>query len=216
MKGYVKTAVWKLNQKLWKRKKKANLKKYPELVGERSGISVISCNCIGGVVMSELNMVFASPTVNCFLSAPDFLKLCENLKEYLALEPQPQENDDFSYPLCRLGDLTIHAVHYKSFEEFREIWDRRKTRVRFDRLFLIFTDRDGFTEDMLPRIARLPYKKVLFAKQAHPGYDFVCRLPGFETEESIGNAADYRGCTGKRVYAKYPFAEVFLDMIKKK
>lgn len=211
---YLSTLRWKLNQAQWKHRKMKNLKKYPELVGDRSGISVISCNCTGGVVMSELNMLFASPTVNCYMDAPDFLKLCENLKEYLALEPTPRECRDIRYPVCALGDLTIYAVHYKSFEEFREIWDRRKSRVHYDRLFLIFADRDGFTEDMLPRIAQLPYPKVLFAKRDYPGYDFVCRLPGYEKAACVGNVTDYRGCTGKRAYAKYPFAKAFLAMTR--
>lgn len=165
--------------------------------------------------MSELNMVFASPTVNCFMDAPDFLKFCENLKEYLALEPVLCERPDVHYPVCRLGDLTIHAVHYKTFEEFREIWNRRKARVHYDRIFLIFTDRDGFTEVMLPRIAQLPHRKVLFAKRDYPGYDFVCPLSGYAKEACVGNVTDYRGCTGKRVYARYPFVQTFLAMMKK-
>lgn len=216
MKNHIKTLRWKLNQKQWKRRKEKNLKKYPALVGDRSGISVISCNCAGGVVMSELNMVFATPTVNCYMEAPDFLKFCENLKAYLAMEPVPRECRDVRYPVCALDDLTIYAVHYPSFEAFREIWDRRKARVNHDRIFLIFTDRDGFTEDMLPRIAQLPYRKVLFAKQDYPAYDFVCRLPGYRKDACVGNVTDYRGCRGRRVYAKYPFAEAFLDMIKEK
>ena len=59
-------AIKRLNKICWGGVKRINRIRYNALVGERSGISVLSCNCIGGVVMSELNMKFLTPTVNMF------------------------------------------------------------------------------------------------------------------------------------------------------
>lgn len=44
--------------------------------------SLISANCIGGVISHELGLQFLSPTVNLFMSGKDFVKFCSDLKHY--------------------------------------------------------------------------------------------------------------------------------------
>lgn len=210
--------IYRINKFLWGLRKKINKFRYPFLFGENSQISIISCNCIGGVLMSEYNMKFLSPTINLYFSAEDFLVFCENLeqKTYFNIEPVDKGISNLGdYPLVGLGDLTINAVHYKSFEEFYNAWNRRKNRINYDRIFLVFTDRDGFKPNMLNRISKLPYPKVLFSKQEFPEYDFVVCVPGFEKENCVGIMTDFKkGISSQKLYSYYPFVKSFKNMIK--
>lgn len=43
--------------------------------------SLITCNCIGGVLSNDLGQQFRSPTVNLII--PEYLKFAGNLKHYL-------------------------------------------------------------------------------------------------------------------------------------
>lgn len=204
-----------LNKKLWNIRKKKIQKKYSNLEGEKSGISVFSQNCIGGLVMNELNMQFMSPLVNCYMDMPDFLSFCENMDHYLDVIPVEIEQSEREYPVCMLENLKIYAVHYKTGEEFAQSWKRRAARVNRDKIFLIMTDRDRFEESLLERIAKLPYKKVLFSNKEYPEYDFVFKISGYEDEKEVGSITNFMGITGKRIYSIYPFADIFTEMMNK-
>lgn len=46
-------------------------------------ITLISSNCNGGCILSDLHLRFNSPFVNLWLPPKDFLKFCENIEHYL-------------------------------------------------------------------------------------------------------------------------------------
>lgn len=191
---------------------------YHDLNGEKTGISVISCNCTGGCVMKEYNMRFMSPTINLAIGAADFLKFCQNLRYYTSLAPslalEPIQSTQ-TYPLIMLGDILIHAIHYDSFDNFCEAWNRRVSRINFDKLFYIFSDRDGFTVELLPEIDKLETPKVMFAKEKYDDYDWICVVPGFEKEKEVGILTDYmQGITWKRRYSVYDFAKTFRELMR--
>ena len=203
-----------LNKKLWNVRKKILQNKYSSLAGGNSEISIFSQNCIGGLVMNELNMQFMSPLVNCYMDMPDFVSFCENMDHYLNVLPTEIKQNERTYPVCILEDLKIYAVHYKTGEEFAEAWRRRSQRVNKDKIFLIMTDRDGFSEALLDRIEALPYKKVLFSHIDYSNYEFVHKIPGYENDTEIGSITNFIGITGKRIYSHYAFADVFMKMIE--
>lgn len=206
--------ILRLNKKIWAWRVKINKRLYSQYVGDKTGISIISQNCIGGVLMHEYNMKFLTPTINCYMSMPDFVSFCENLSDNLCVDLQEcDENAAFS--IANLNELRIMGVHYKTFDEFREAWNKRKQRVNLDKNLLIMTDRDGFTEKLLPRIAKLPYEKVLFSHIEYPEYNFICKIPGFENEKTVGSATDYIGLSGKRLYSYCDFRKYFNKLMKR-
>lgn len=208
----------KINEAIWKLRRSINKRLCSDIAGEKSGVSIISCNCTGGLVMSELNIKFMSPTVNLYMSTPDFIELCENFDEYInsGLIDASMELQ-YHYPVLLLGNkLVIHAVHYRNSEDFIWKWNERKKRIHKDKLFLIFVEQNGFMMDMLPRIAALQYDKVMFAKQKYAGYDFICVIPGFENNEYVGDISSFIGLTGKRLYSRYNFAKQFRKMMNEK
>ena len=207
----------KINTHLFEARRRYNSKRYDCFSGEKTGISILSCNCTGGVLMHEYNMTFMSPTVNFFMSPGDFVTFVENLDYYLDAETCVCNDEIYkslNYPVFLLDDLIIHAVHFTSLEQFVEQWNRRKARMRKDNIFCIFTDRDGFEESLLSRIDAIPYKKVMFSHIDYPEYDWVCYIPGFENEKQIVPLTDFIGISGKRYYCKYDFKRLFKEMSK--
>ena len=51
---------------------------FRSLIKTDSEFTIISSNCIGGVIYSDLHRKFLSPTINLFFSAKDFLKFVFN------------------------------------------------------------------------------------------------------------------------------------------
>lgn len=163
--------------------------------------SIISANCCGAILTHDLGEQFRTPTVNLWFEAQDFVVFCENLKHYLQLEPVYLFDND-GYPVAKLGDIKIYAMHYKTFEEFKEAWIRRCKRVNFNNLFIMMTDRDGFDESLLERISKLPYNKVLFASKQYEGYSFVCYVKKFAKKRHVGDMFKYGDVFGNRYYEK--------------
>lgn len=178
-------------------------------------ISIISSNCIGGVLAHDYKMRFLSPTVNLFMLPEDYIKFVKNLKKYLDCDVEVPESNHYPYPLGKLEDITLHFVHYRTFEAARQKWNERKKRVNFERLFLVFTDQNGCTDDLLEEYASLPYKKVFFTSQEkYAKYPFAVYMDSTEYQKKhngrtlVDDACLYKGITGKRNY------EYITDILK--
>lgn len=148
--------------------------------------TIISCNCIGGILYHELNLQFLSPTINLYMNCEDFIKFCERLEYYLSLEIVPYEGEiERDYPLGMLGDLLLYFVHYKSLEEAKSKWNNRKSRINWDNIYIIATDRDGLTDELLARFLALPYiNKKIFAHFPRDEKEVVY-IKGYENEKQI-------------------------------
>lgn len=89
-------------------------------------ISIISNNCIAGVLYHDLKCQFKSPTINLFFPKPeDFIKYVQNMEFYNKNE-LIQIDSDQTYPVGKLFDIEIHFMHYSSFKEAKKCWNTRK------------------------------------------------------------------------------------------
>lgn len=147
--------------------------------------TIFSSNCIAGVLYHDLQLPFSTPFVNLYLSCPDFIRFCEDPHLYLQ-QPLRSCESGSDYPMAKLGDLTLHLVHYHSFAQAKEAWERRIKRIHFDRLYLVATDRDGFTRELSERFDALPFPKVLFVHKpdGNPHHFYI---PGYEAKGEIGD-----------------------------
>lgn len=169
-----------------------------------NNFTIISCNCIGGIIYNDLNEKFLSPTINLFFSAEDFIKFCENIESYLRYELKDGGvSNSGGYPIGVLNDIMINFVHYNSFNEAKEKWNERKVRLNYDNLYIIATDRDGCTDEIIKRFSKLKYKKVLFSSKYYSNYDFVKFIPEFQGKEYVGELTRYCDFKGFRYYEKY-------------
>lgn len=141
-------------------------------------------------------MKFNSPFVNLFIRANDYIKLLSDLSTYMAFPLRfVEENDPFygevDYPTAYLGDIKIYFMHYKDKDEAIEAWERRKNRINWNNIWVIFTDRDGCTKDDLLSFDALPYNhKVVFTNKVYSDIKSSFYIRGFEKENEVGILSD--------------------------
>lgn len=109
--------------------------------------SIISNNCFGGCIANDYHMEHCSPTVNLQILPEEFPKFCKNLKHYMDAEliectEYSEEHEQYlkhmfgyiptEFPIALLDDILVVFQHYKSFDEAKDCWERRKARIDYD------------------------------------------------------------------------------------
>lgn len=162
--------------------------------------TIISSNCNGGIILHDLGLQFNTPTINLYFGAEDYLKFVSDLSGYLQKELTETESG-YDYPAGRLGDIIIYFMHYSSFAEAKKKWDERKKRIDMNNLFIMMTDRNGCTFDMLKEFDSLPYNnKVVFTHKPYPEIQSSVYLKGFENNGQVGILSDWKPGFWKRRY----------------
>lgn len=174
------------------------------------GVSIISNHCMGGIIYHDLGLRFNSPTINLKILPDDFIKLVENLNDYMSCDLIEIESD-LKYPVAKLKDITIYFVHYKTFEEASDKWNERKKRINYDNIRVMMSARDGCSYDTLQRFDKLPYKKVFFDDCKHPELEsavFAHKPNGLPLEKNT-YISDIVTLTGKRAFqvGKFDYIE---------
>lgn len=198
----------RVNRQLRKGFNKANQKRL-----ENKEFSLLCNNCNGGVITHDLGLQFRSPTVNLFFYEDHFIRFCENFDYYIAQPLVPCENPlhkpEIEYPVCNLGDLELHFLHYSSFEQAKEKWDTRTARLNKDNIFVMWTFFDGTNEEWMARFDKLPFaNKVAFTEREFPQYPSAHYIPGFE-EQGLGVLTLFDGLRGRRVIDHFDYVSWF-------
>lgn len=161
---------------------------YNQLRLKNKDFSIFSSNCNGACICHDLGLQFRSPFVNLFLNAGDYIKFLEDPEDYLAEPLVFTGMPNVNYPVARLKDITIHFMHYETDEEARLAWERRKQRINWENLFILMSDQDGCTDELMRRFDALPYKnKAVFTHLPRPDIASAVYIPGFETKAEVGN-----------------------------
>lgn len=109
--------------------------------------TIFSPSCWGGIIYNILALPFMSPLINMFESHDDYLKFLNNPKYYFECPLELAEHRyqpllKRTYPVARCGDILLYFNHYYSFEEANECWNRRKNRVNWENIIVMFFDED--------------------------------------------------------------------------
>lgn len=153
------------------------------------GFTLISQNCIGGVIYHDLGMQFLSPTINTFIPEPDFIKFALNLRYYMKQELVMRWEEE--YPVGMLGDVEIHFMHFETCAEAKECWDRRKKRINWGKIIVLSTDRDGFDDAVYEQWKQISYPKVLFTANSEYSEDAVF-YPEYASDGAVGDLISER------------------------
>jgi len=144
--------------------------------------TIISNNCWAGKVYQYLDMSYLSPTVGLYFFADDYLKFVSNLEYYISLELSCIPIQESRYkdvllerkricPIGKLDDVEIVFLHYKSEQEAKEKWNRRKMRINWDHLIIKFSKMNLCTENHMRKFAELPYEhKILLNNRKKTKY----------------------------------------------
>lgn len=135
--------------------------------------SILCPNCIGGIIYHRLGKKFLSPTINLWMTQPDFLTFLLHISDYLK-EPLCFIGSENNTPVATLGNnqipsITIHFNHASSEEQAELEWNRRKNRINFDNLYIIMYYHD-LTEKEVHLLDNYPCNnKVIFTKKPVEG-----------------------------------------------
>ena len=107
-------------------------------------ISLICSNCAGGIIYHWLRLKFNSPFINLYMTGEDYIKALENWQDFLNAEIVEDKSSDESYPvgIGYLG-IKVHFLHYATFDEAIEKWNRRKARINPDNIVFMYTNYAG-------------------------------------------------------------------------
>ena len=96
-----------------------------------------------------------------FESGADYLKFLRDPKYYIE-HPLRFKEMRFEgklkryYPIVWCDDILLHFNHYLTFEQANGAWERRKKRIDWDNLFVMFYNDDV---DMIEQFLELSYEK---------------------------------------------------------
>lgn len=204
LKRYIFNQLWNINRACINRVNRSRLN------DTAKSASILSMNCTGGIISHDLGLQFRSPTVNLYLRAKDFIKLCENLAHYLAIDhfvpcDNPDVVGDRTYPIAYLDDLVLYLVHYQSVEEAEAKWNERKKRINWDNVVIFNTDREGMTEELKDRFQHLPYRKVMFTHLPDEKHTSCFYIKGYEKDSCVGIITDHDSWDGKRPIDQFDY-----------
>lgn len=149
--------------------------------------SIFSPNCYAGIIYHRLGQEFLSPTINMlFPIKKQYLKFVSNIEEYLKYDLIFIKDEKYPmYPVGMLGDVKIVFNHYKTEEEALSCWNRRKTRVNYDNLYLIFDDiADAEYEDLIAFNKIKCKGKVILSAKAYPELENIVTIKKYaKTQE---------------------------------
>lgn len=164
--------------------------------------TILSSNCLGGLIYHELGLRFQSPTVNIRFSSVDFVKFVLDIDHYLKSEFVEIQSDE-DYPVALLDDITVHFVHYHSFEDAVATWKQRCQRMNWENIFVILNDCDGISNTDIVALDNSKYKNIImFTAKQHLGSRCAFYLPRFKGETCVGNLMKKDFVTGELIVCK--------------
>lgn len=164
--------------------------------------TIISNNCTGGYVYQYFGIPYKTPTEGLYFTTEDYLKLIERPEYYFKhevrlIDPQisslAKAGKDIHYPVGLIDDVEVYFMHYPDPEEALTKWNRRASRMNFNKLFFLLTETAISTEEQIAAFSRL-----IDARKSIGGICLMLKerrlphtlyIPNVPHNESNGNAA---------------------------
>jgi hypothetical protein len=179
------------------------------------GWSFISNYCVGGTLSQLVGDAYNSPTVGLWIDNDSYREFC---RRFPSIVREPLRRDDelsarLGYPVGDLSGVKIMFLHYATFEEAAEAWQRRVRRINYDKVLFICTARDDiesvspesdrtFDADHLAHFRALKYPRVLFTNSIGKDEPFAVVPPArYRVEDLHSWLPLARTLTGKHIRA---------------
>ena len=169
----------------------------------KEDFTIISNNCFAGIIYKNFGYKYKSPTCGVFFMAEDYIKFIYNLKSYINSEVVEIKLDESKYvnylkkikydkPIGKINDIEVFFMHYDTFEEAVEKWNRRKKRIVWNNLIFKFNDQNLCDYEHLKKFNDFnAEKKILFTAKE---YDDIksFQLKQYEEFENVLTDTRYR------------------------
>lgn len=123
--------------------------------GDLPAFTLLTSDCMGGLIYHTLGREFLSPTINLSIKDPDFIKLVSDLPYYF--EQEFRFIASSTYPIGCLGEggksIEVRFEHYKTPQEAVEKWNARKQRIT-ENVYVIMADK-GLSDEDIQRFREL-------------------------------------------------------------
>ena len=136
-----------------------------------------------------------------------FVIFLENIDEYLQKDLIFNDNNQLTYPIGELlgknGSIKIEFVHYNSQKEAKEKWEERKSRINWNKIFVICTD-ENMDLEMIHRFDKLSEfpNKILFTNKLLPEIPSTIHVL-HNIKENGADLLNFSNPLGKRKYQNY-------------
>ncbi len=138
--------------------------------------TILSSNCIGGIIYHRLGLQFRSPTINLWMRQRDCMKLAADIDKYKRHKLRFVESE-YSYPVAKLDDITIYFNHSADETSAADGWYRRMERINKDNIYLIIYDCEDLTNEEIMNMKKLPCKRcVLLTEKERPDIEFAKKM----------------------------------------
>lgn len=196
--------IFNFFRKIRNKKKIKNLK--------NRDVTILSSDCLGGVIYHDLNLKFMSPTINLYMVPKDFIKFCKNLDFYL--NKKIVEIKNRNHIVGKLEDIELHFLHYSSFDEACKKWYERAKRINFNNICIILTCKYGYTKNDIENFEKLNFQhKIIFTPKKYNKYNCSYYIEGSEN----GNDLEFLGTKvnifGKKIIDDFDIVS-FLNGVK--
>ena len=169
---------------------------------KKDDFTIISNNCWGGFVYRYFGLPYLSPFAGLYVWADDYMKLLTNIKYYLSCPLEQIELSESKYQeviiqrkqqdkiLAKLCDVEMVLLHYSTWEEAKEKWDRRVARVNYDNLVVKLSRQNLCTDEHIARFQEMSFAKKICFDNKPTSLPYSVYIPGFENAEYLGNDID--------------------------
>ena len=170
---------------------------------KNKSVTIISNNCIGGILYHDLGLKFNSPTINTLIYGDEFVEFVKNIKDYMNCELVYDQTSS-QYPIGVLlptnkKSIHIHFLHNNTFEEAKTDWDRRKNRVNYNNMFVIYEHFNKFDNSIIEEFDKLNYHKVVFTHKKFKNIKSAKYISACKKEKGFGTITKFKNkLSGKR------------------
>lgn len=196
-----------------------NIDKHKSKVREmykNGDITIVSNNCLAGVIYNILGIQNCSPTINQWMKMADFLEFVKDLKFWMSCElfEDHDESNKWNFPVGYLESsidetkrIYIYMNHYNSFDEGKAKWEERKKRIIWDKVYVIFDFNDKDCDiSMLFEYDKLPIKnKIAIVHSDVRGLKHSYRMKCIGNNDPIVKEFKFDHMTGKRYFEEWDY-----------
>lgn len=178
--------------------------------------TIVSNNCIAGVIYHNLGLKFNSPTINLFIKGEEYLEFVKNFKYYSDCEIKEVEDNSAGYPVGKLiakdknhRDIHIYFQHYSSFSEAKSKWIERYSRVNWNNIYYIWEFYDTFYDiKLMYNFDKLELdNKIILSHKKYDGLMNCCEITCYTNDKPIAQILSYKGISGKRYLEEFDYVE---------